>query len=116
MTIPPEINSIVESLNQELNEIEQQATAGQNLARIILDKFPNNARLVQFFATFSNALLFVEVEKRRIISIIKNIALLNVVTDENIQEVGEDLSAEMGKVLETKNLIISLKQRLENLL
>ena len=116
MTIPPEINSIVESINQELNEIEQQGTAGQNLARIILDKFPNNARLVQFFATFSNAILFVEVEKRRIISIIENIALLNIVTDEDIQEVGEDLSAEMGKVLETKNLIITLKRRLENLL
>lgn len=28
------------------------------------------------------------------------------VTNEDIQEVGEDLSAEMGRVLETKNLII----------
>ena len=71
--------------------------------------------MVQFFATFSNALLFVEVEKRRIRSIIKNIELLDIVTDEDIQEVGEDLSAEMGRVLETKNLIINLKQRLENL-
>jgi hypothetical protein len=116
MPIPPEINSIVENLNQELDEIEQQAIEGQNLARIILDKFPNNARLVRFFATFSNALLFVEVEKRRIRSIIENIALLDVITAEDIQEVGEDLSAEMGRVLETKNLVTNLKQRLENLL
>lgn len=70
MPIPPEIDSIIESLNRELNEIEQQAIEGQNIARMILDKFPNNARLVQFFATFSNALLFVEVEKRRIKSIL----------------------------------------------
>lgn len=116
MPIPPEIDSIIESLNRELNEIEQQAIEGQNIARMILDKFPNNARLVQFFATFSNALLFVEVEKRRIKSIMKNIALVDMVTNEDIQEVGEDLSAEMGRVLETKNLIIDLKQRLENLL
>jgi hypothetical protein len=35
MSIPPEINSIVERLNQELDEIEQQATEGQNkLSRI----------------------------------------------------------------------------------
>ena len=115
MSIPSKITAIVENLNQELDEIEQQAIEGQNIARIILDKFPNNARLVQFFATFSNALLFVEVEKRRIRSIIENIALLDIVTDEDIQEAGEDLSAEMGKVLETKNLIINLKQRLENL-
>ena len=44
MPIPPEIELIVKNLNQELDEIEQQATEGQNLARIILDKFPNNAR------------------------------------------------------------------------
>jgi hypothetical protein len=116
MTIPPEINSIVESLNQELDEIQQIAIVGQNLARVVLDKFPSNARLVQFFATFSNALLFAEVEKRRINSIIENIALLNILTEEDKQEVGEDLSSEMGKVLETKILIINLKERLENLL
>jgi ABC-type transporter Mla subunit MlaD len=116
MTIPSNINSIVESLNQELDEIEQIATRGQSLARLILDKFPNNARLVQFFATFSNALLFAEVERRRIQSIIENISSLNIVTEETIQEVGEDLSSEMGKVLETKSLIINLKERLEDLL
>lgn len=116
MTIPSEINSIVESLNQELDEIEQIAIAGQNLARVILDKFPSNARLVQFFATFSNALLFAEVEKRRINSIIENISSLNILREEDKREVGEDLSSEMGKVLETKTLIINLKERLENLL
>ena len=116
MTIPSEINFIVENLNRELDEVEQQAIEGQDIARMILDKFPNNAMLVQFFATFSNALLFVEVEKRRIRSIVENIILLNTVTEEDIQEVGEDLAAEMGRVLETKNLIINLKQRLENLL
>lgn len=116
MPIPPEINSIVENLNRELDKTQQEAIKGQNIARIILDKFPNNARLVQFFATFSNTLLFVEVEKRRIRSIVKNIELLDIVTEEDIQEVGEDLSAEMGRVLETKNLVTNLKQRLEHLL
>lgn len=116
MTIPSNINSIVESLNQELDEIERIATVGQIIARQILDKFPNNARLVQFFATFSNTLLFAELERRRIQSIIENISSLNIVTEETIQEVGEDLSSEMGKVLETKSLIINLKERLEDLL
>jgi GTP1/Obg family GTP-binding protein len=116
MTIPSNINSIVESLNRELDEIEQIATTGQSIARQILDKFPNNARLIQFFATFSNALLFAEVERRRIQSIIENISSLNIITEETIQEVGEDLSLEMGKVLETKSLIINLRERLEDLL
>ena len=38
MIIPPEISSIVERLYLELDEIEQQAVTGQNLARIILDQ------------------------------------------------------------------------------
>ena len=116
MTVPPEINSLVENLDRQLEEINREATIGQNLARIILDRFPNNASLVQFFATFSNALLFVEVERRRIKSIIENISLLNEVTDESIKEVGEDLAAETGRILETKSLIVNLKQRLEDLL
>ena len=116
MMLPSEINSIVESLNQQLDDIAREATVGQNLARIILDRFPNNASLVQFFATFSNALLFVEVERRRIRSILENISLLDTVTDADIKEVGEDLSAQMGRILETKSNIVNLKQRLENLL
>ena len=37
MTIPAEINFIVDKLNQELDEIEQVAIYGQNIARLILD-------------------------------------------------------------------------------
>ena len=33
-------------MNQELNQVEQEATAGLNLARAILDRFPNNAILL----------------------------------------------------------------------
>ncbi len=76
ITIPSEINFIVDKLNRELDEIEQVAIEGQNISRSILDRFPNNARLVQFFVTFSNALLFTELERRRIKSIIKNTTLL----------------------------------------
>lgn len=42
MEIPSEFNALVERLNQELNQIEQQATAGLNLARITLERFPEN--------------------------------------------------------------------------
>jgi hypothetical protein len=42
--------------------------------------------------------------------------MLDIVTRETIQEVGEDLSLEMGKVLETKSLISNLKKCLEDLL
>ena len=35
MPILPEINSIVENLNRELDETQQEALEGQNVARII---------------------------------------------------------------------------------
>ena len=53
--------------------------------------------------------MFVEVERRRIRSIVENISLLNTVTDTDIKEVGEDLAAEMGRIVETKSTTANLK-------
>ncbi len=115
MPIPPEFTALVEQLNQELNQIEQEATTGLILTRAILDRFPENARLIQFFASFSSAMLFVETQRRRIRSILENLSATETNTDEEIQEAGEDLAGELGRVLETKTLVNNLKNRLENL-
>ena len=66
MPIPPEIETLVERLNIELETIEQEATEGLNLVRPILSSFPDNVRLIQFVALFNNGLLFVEISRRRI--------------------------------------------------
>jgi hypothetical protein len=116
MAIPAQIFALIESIEQNLAQIELEATEGLNLSRAILDRFPNNARLIQFFASFSSAILFVEMQNRRIKAIIENFSKADVVTEEEIKEVGEDLSGELGKVIETKLLINNLKQRLEELL
>lgn len=60
-------------------------------------------------------MLFVETQKRRIRSIVENLSATQTNTDEEIQEAGEDLAAELGRVLETKTLVSNLKKRLENL-
>lgn len=65
MSIPPEIATLVEQLNQELNQTEQEASKGLNLVRQAMSR-PNNALLIQFFAYFSAALFFVDNSKRRI--------------------------------------------------
>ena len=116
MPIPSEINALADRLNQELNQLEQEATEGVAIARNILDSFPNNARLIQFFAVFNNTIFFVETERRRIRSIVENLSGSESTTYEEIQEAGEDLASELGRVLEAKIAVSNLKNRLENLL
>ena len=65
MSIPPEIATFVDRLNQEFDDTEQEATEGVNLVRPLLSRFPDNVRLIQFFTFFNNALLFVEISRRR---------------------------------------------------
>ncbi len=115
MPIPSEINDLIERLNQELNKVEQESRVGLSLAQALLNRFPENARLIQLFASFNSAIFFSEIERRRIKSIIENFSGDNLATEEEIQEVGEDLASELGRVLETKMLISNLKQRLDNL-
>lgn len=50
MPISPEIESLIERLNLELETIEREATEGENLLRQLISLFPNNASLIQFFA------------------------------------------------------------------
>jgi hypothetical protein len=50
MTIPDEISSLIDRIDRELYQTEQSATQGLNLVRQILENFPDNAILIQFFA------------------------------------------------------------------
>ena len=56
MPIPPDIQALINRLNQEINETEQEAIKGLNLVRPILSLFPDNAILVQYFAYINAAL------------------------------------------------------------
>jgi len=50
MQIPQEIQTIIDRLYRDLNEIERESTEGLKLTREILSRFPNNAILIQVFA------------------------------------------------------------------
>ena len=112
MSIPPELTALVEQLNQELNQIEQEITEGLNLVRLRLDRFPNNLILIQIFASFNNYRLLVENTRRRIDITVDSLRP-NDPTNEEIQEAGEDLAEQLGRVLEAKIVVNSLKNRLE---
>lgn len=101
MPIPSEITTLVNQLNEEFNQTEQEATEGVNLATALLSRFPNNVRVIQFFAFFNNALLFTEISRRRMQAIVERISVPDV-TVEEIQEAGQDLGTLLGRVLETK--------------
>lgn len=59
MTIPPKLLKLVEQLTNELERTEQQANKGLSLASQLLERFPNNARLIGLSANLGNVLFFV---------------------------------------------------------
>ncbi len=66
MAIPAEIKTLINRLNQELEETEREATEGVNALRPTLWLFPENAILTQLFANLNNVLFFVETYRKRI--------------------------------------------------
>lgn len=113
MTIPPEINALTKRLNQELEQIEQEATEAMRIVRVILDRFPDNAILIQFFASLNNFLFFVENARRRIQSIVVTISPDDA-TAEDIREGGEYLATLLGVVLEARVEVRKIFTRLIN--
>lgn len=66
MSITPEFATLIARLNQEVNQTEQQATKGLNLARQLLSRFSKNAILIQYFAYLNAVLLFLETSRKQI--------------------------------------------------
>jgi len=103
MPIPSQIRALIDRLNQELDEIEQEIVQGLTQVRQVISLFGDNPILIKFFSTLNNALLFVEISRRRVQITVNRIVPVNV-TVEEIQEAGEDLGTELGRVLEVKVL------------
>lgn len=101
MTLPTSFTLLVARLNQEFEQTEQEATAGLNLARSALTRFPDNALLIQFFAYLSDVLLFVEISKRQLQVTIETVSATDV-PSEVVQNAGEELATLLGRVLEAK--------------
>jgi hypothetical protein len=113
MTIPKEVDALIERLNSELNQVEQGGTEGLNLVRVRLNIFQDNAILIQLFANLNNVLLFAEIARRRI-SYSSAILATGKVTDEQVREIAEDLSEQLGRVLEAKVAVNRIRERLGN--
>ncbi|MBE9227297.1 restriction endonuclease subunit S [Phormidium sp. LEGE 05292] len=112
MTIPYEIIALIEQLNNELNQIEREATEGRILARAILSRFPDNFSLIQLFATLNNHLVFVQISRRRI-EYYGIILETGTATEQQVQEAGEDLSELLGRALDAKIVVNRIKTGLQ---
>lgn len=112
MPIPSQIQTLIDRLNQELDETERSATLGINLVRPILSQFPQNARLTQFFAYFSNVLFFIEMSKTRQMPIIVESISQRDLGDGEIREAAEELGTLLGQVLEAKIGVRRIIERL----
>ena len=66
MSIPLEIQSTIERLNTELIYIREQTQYGLTILRPLLNSFPNNDLLTQFYGFLNNSLFLVDIYQRRI--------------------------------------------------
>lgn len=114
MSIPPEIQSLIDRLNLELEIIEREATEGENLVRQLMSLFPNNALLIQFFAYWQTTRFFI-VNARRRIDEAREQLLKQPEESEIVRELAEDLATLLGEVIETKIRSRAILDRLRNL-
>ena len=112
MTLPSNINALIKQLNHELNNLEHELSQSIELIRSRINLFPGNLILIQLFATFNNYILFTENTRRRISEIERYLSKEDL-SDDELQESGEDLSEQLGRVLEAKIIVNNIKKRLE---
>jgi hypothetical protein len=115
MLIPSKILVLVEKLNEELNLVEQVTLINLDLTRAILKRFPDNETFVQFFAYLNSTLLLLETDRRLIRRIVEGLSGSDEITEEIVQEAGETLATELGRIIEAKLVVSQIKSRLEDL-
>ena len=113
MTFPSNINALIERLNHELENLERELSQSIELIRSRINLFPENLILIQLFAIFNNYISFAENTRRRISEIERYLGKEDL-SDDELQEAGEDLSEQLGRVLEVKIIINNIKERLED--
>jgi len=114
MTIPSEIIALIDRLHQELNETEQELIRGLNRVRPLLSIFPDNNLLMGYFSYFNNVLFFIDSARRGIQATIETIEPEDI-KEELIQEAGEDLGEQLGRVIEAKMGVRRIMNTLEEL-
>ena len=113
MTLSSNIKALIKRLNHEIDNLEHELSQSIELIRSRINLFPENIILIQLFATLNNYILFTENTRRRISEIERYLSNESL-SDDELQEAGEDLSEQLGGVLEAKIIVNNIKERLES--
>jgi hypothetical protein len=113
MTLPSNFNSLVEQINNELNNLDRELSQAIELVRERITLFPNNVISIQLYASLNNYALFGENTRRRVQETLQYLTINQSLSDQDIQEAGEDLSEQLGRLLEAKIVVSNIRIRLE---
>jgi hypothetical protein len=85
------------------------------ITRERINLFPGNIILMQIYSTLNNYVLFAQNTQRRTQEAIQYLATNEHISEESIREFGEDLSEQLGRIIEAKIVVtnINIKNRLE---
>ncbi len=114
MTLPSNLNALIEQLNNELNDLDRELSQALELIRERINLFPENTILIQLFATLNNYALFTENTRRRVAETFKYLTTDESLSEQDFREAGEDLSEQLGRILEAKIIVNNIKRRWEN--
>jgi hypothetical protein len=93
--------------------LNSDLTQSIRIVRERLNLFPENIILMQLYSTLNNYVLFTQNTQRRTQEAIQYFAINKNVSEENIREFGEDLSEQLGRIIEAKIVVNTIRNRLE---
>ncbi len=107
MPIPPQFSALIDQVNEELDQLGQETEEALRAVRAYLDTFSGNVFLVRSFAVLSNIQFYVSDRRRRVASALDN------VSDDTVQELGEDLGAYLGEIFDLRITVSAINRELE---
>jgi hypothetical protein len=113
MALPSNFNDLVRQIGIEMDELNSVLTHSIRIVRERINLFPENIVLMQLYSTLNNYALFAQNTQRRTQETIQYLAVTENISEENIREFGEDLSEQLGRIIEAKIVVNSIKNRLD---
>jgi hypothetical protein len=113
MNLPPNLHTLVEQIDREIGNLDTELSQAIQLVRTRITLFPNNIISIQLFALLNNYALLSENTRRRIQETISYLTTSEMISIQDIDEAGEDLSEQLGRILEAKIVVSNIKKRLE---
>lgn len=114
MPLPSELTALVERIDRELDRLESDGREAIKIGTYLLNRFPDNFTLIQLMAFLNTSLFYADRARNQIRERVESVDRSEP-TPANLQEAGEDISIELGRILETKIRVTQVKNRLESL-